>query len=299
MREHLPAFLDRLETQAQTTLPAFVRAELEAFTTCGDFEQGFLLLACGRCGDRLRVPFSCKGRGVCPSCMGRRMCETAALLVYHRLPAVPYRQWVLSFPGPLAVRLGYDTELLGQVCRAFSNRVMQALRKLVKREHGLATSRALHPGVLVVVQRFRSDLGLFVHLHCVVTDGCFEELSAGPPRFLTTATLTEDHLEQVLAAVHRDLAATLDTPPSEPDGGVAACVRLANRRQLRLVDQTPRVPKPMTVTAYGMQVHAATTVDGRDRRRKGRLCRYLLRPPFAQDAVKALPDGQGRGRNGS
>lgn len=57
VREHLPAFLDRLETQAQT---------LEAFTTCGDFEQGFLLLACGRCGDRLRVPFSCKGRGVCP-----------------------------------------------------------------------------------------------------------------------------------------------------------------------------------------------------------------------------------------
>ncbi|MGB1013801.1 MAG: transposase [Nannocystaceae bacterium] len=30
------------------------------------------------------------------------------------------------------------------------------------------------------------------------------------------------------------------------------------------------------------------------RRRLERLCRYMLRPPFAQDAVKALPDGQVR-----
>jgi hypothetical protein len=44
--------------------------------------------------------------------MGRRMAEGAALLVDHVLPAVGYRQWVLSFPGPMAVRLGYDAPLL-------------------------------------------------------------------------------------------------------------------------------------------------------------------------------------------
>jgi hypothetical protein len=32
-----------------------------------------------RCGDELRVPFPCKGRGFCPSCMGRRMAEGPAL----------------------------------------------------------------------------------------------------------------------------------------------------------------------------------------------------------------------------
>jgi len=31
--------------------------------------------------------------------------------------------------------------------------------------------RRLHAGVIVVVQRFRYDLGLFVHLHALVTDG--------------------------------------------------------------------------------------------------------------------------------
>lgn len=33
----------------------------------------------------------------------------------------------------------------------------------------------LHPGIVTVVQRFRSNLGLYVHLHCLVTDGAFEE----------------------------------------------------------------------------------------------------------------------------
>ena len=78
---------------------------LEGFAGCGDFELGFVRTCCRNCGDELRVPFSCKSRGCCPSCMGRRMAEGAALLVDHVLPAVGYRQWVLSFPGPLAVRL--------------------------------------------------------------------------------------------------------------------------------------------------------------------------------------------------
>ena len=43
-----------------------------------------------------------------------------------------------------------------------------------------------------------------------------------------------------------------------------------------------------------MHLHAATTVDGRDRQQLERLCRYLLRPPFAHDAVTALPDGRVR-----
>ena len=57
--------------------------------------------------------------------MGRRMSEGAALLVDHVLPAVGYRQWVLSFQGPLAVRLGYDTDLLAAVCEKLARALMQ------------------------------------------------------------------------------------------------------------------------------------------------------------------------------
>ncbi len=50
-----------------------------------------------------------------------------------------------------------------------------------------------------------------------------------------------------------------------------------------------------------MSLHAATCVDGRDRKRLERLARYLLRPPFALDAVCATDDGRVRldiGRQG-
>jgi hypothetical protein len=43
-----------------------------------------------------------------------------------------------------------------------------------------------------------------------------------------------------------------------------------------------------------MHLHAATTVDARDRPRLEWVCRYLLRPPFAHDAVQARPDGRVR-----
>ena len=74
----------------------------------------------------------------------------------------------------MAMRLGYDRALLGRVCQRFAKRAMQTLRGRTKRAHGLRSSCSLHPGVLIVVQRFRSDLGLYVHLHALVTDGCFE-----------------------------------------------------------------------------------------------------------------------------
>ncbi len=268
-REHWPAFRDRLEEHAGA-LPAFVRDELEALLTCGDFEHGFLVAQCQRCGDSL-----------------------------HRLPAVPWRQWVLSFPGPFAVRLGYDRALLGSVCQRFATGVMQTLRRLTKRAHGLTSSAALHPGVLVVVQRFRNDLELFVHLHALVTDGCFDASDPDEPRFRPIAGLTDEHLVDTMQRMHADFAALEDDRDDDGDHEVdtvlAVCVQLA--LPLRAAAPSPREPPPalpLLVTAFGMQLHAAFTVDGRDRCRLEWLCRHLLRPPFAQDAVQRTADGRVR-----
>eukprot|EP01032_Pedospumella_encystans_P026148 gene26148-29537_t len=41
---------------------------------------------CNDCGYDFSVAFSCKGRGVSPSCSTRRMAETAAHLTYHVFP---------------------------------------------------------------------------------------------------------------------------------------------------------------------------------------------------------------------
>lgn len=49
-------------------------------------------VCCEGCAFERLVPFSCKGRGFCPSCGGRRMTERAAHLVEAVLPRVPVRQ---------------------------------------------------------------------------------------------------------------------------------------------------------------------------------------------------------------
>ena len=79
----------------------YVRKAFEKYLECGIFAHGFARARCDDCGHDFLVAFSCKGRGVCPSCNTRRMAETAAHLTDHVFPRLPVRQWVLSVPKRL------------------------------------------------------------------------------------------------------------------------------------------------------------------------------------------------------
>jgi ribosomal protein S27E len=104
---------------AEREVPCFVEREFRAFLECGVLSRGFLRVHCASCGMDRVVGFSCKKRGWCPSCGGRRMAETAAHLVDHVLPHVPIRQWVLSVRHGLRYRMAYDADLLSRVMRIF------------------------------------------------------------------------------------------------------------------------------------------------------------------------------------
>ncbi|WP_434419212.1 transposase [Nannocystis pusilla] len=96
--------------------------------------------------------------------------------------------------------------MLAAVCEKLARAVMLDLRCAVKQRHGLASVAPLHAGVMVAAQRFRSDLGLYVHLHCLVTDGVFEDLGEGM-RFLPTDPPTPARMTAVLAQVHEAVLA--------------------------------------------------------------------------------------------
>lgn len=82
VREHLETFLAEVRLRGDGQgLPSFVEKELLEFLTCGTMARGFARFQSGGCKRELLVAFSCKGRGFCPSCCGRRMCELAAHLV--------------------------------------------------------------------------------------------------------------------------------------------------------------------------------------------------------------------------
>jgi len=90
-------------------IPKHARKELEAYLDCGLLCRGFARLRCEECRESRVVAFSCKGRGFCPSCMGRRMSATAANLIERVLPPQSgLRQWVLTFPFSWRRRLAQD-----------------------------------------------------------------------------------------------------------------------------------------------------------------------------------------------
>lgn len=97
VQAELETFLARAHAR-ERPVPRFVERELRAFLRCGILAYGFVRVHCDECGLDRVVAFSCKGRGFCPSCGGRRMADTAAHLVDRVLPEVPIRQWVLSLP---------------------------------------------------------------------------------------------------------------------------------------------------------------------------------------------------------
>lgn len=93
VRDHLETFLAETEARSDGAgLPAFVVREFRDFLGCGVLARGFARVRCADCTFERLVPFSCKGRGFCPSCGGRRMTAQAAHLVDAVVPPVAVRQ---------------------------------------------------------------------------------------------------------------------------------------------------------------------------------------------------------------
>jgi hypothetical protein len=52
-------------------VPAYVEREFRHYLECGILAYGFARARCPDCGHDFLVAFSCKGRGLCPSCNAR------------------------------------------------------------------------------------------------------------------------------------------------------------------------------------------------------------------------------------
>ena len=128
---HALACAGQFEGQGDHHTPrAFVRQAFRKYLECGIFAHGFARARCDDCGHDYFVAFSCKGRGVCPSCNTRRMVETAAHLTDHVFPRLPVRQWVLSVPKRLRYFMQRDGAALNMVLRIFLRVIEQSLQSL-------------------------------------------------------------------------------------------------------------------------------------------------------------------------
>jgi hypothetical protein len=83
------------------------------YLDCGIFERGFARIRCPDCAAEFLLAFSCKGRGLCPSCGAKRAAEFAAFLKDEVAADVGHAQWVFTVPKLLRPYFMHHRELLG------------------------------------------------------------------------------------------------------------------------------------------------------------------------------------------
>ena len=320
---HWPEF--RQQAEEAGGLPKFVEREFDEYLTCGRLEHGCMHLLCRKCGHSQLVGLSCKRRGICSSCAGRRMADAAAHLEHSVLPEVPIRHWICSLPWGLRALLGYDRKLCSEVVSAVMGELSRLHRRRAKQLLGLDSVGQAHTGAVASIHRVDGALRLNVHLHVLSVDGVYVRAEdTGALQFHPLPTPTQNEVaevarrsaarvEKILQRQGRSLDPEmccdeqLQLELEEP--GLAACYAAAARGvgvsgeragqpTLRLVipadgaepTRGPNRDEPVA-EVRGFNLHAKQVVDGRDRQRVEQLCRYILRPPLAQDRLEERADG--------
>jgi hypothetical protein len=235
------ALLEHTETfLAQNTVPAFVGRTFRRYLDCGVLARGFLRVACRACRSEVLVAFSCKDRGLCPSCTARRAAQTAAHLVDEILPHVPLRQWVLAAPFDLHHRLARDATLAKAALAIFIDEIERFLYGAVADDEAdtpadeaqatpadapfLGEGRRARAGFFTVTQAFGSALNLHVHWHVLATDGLYEQQPDGTLRFLRAAPATQEELTSVVQRVAARVRALVGEPDESAEPVVQAPV---------------------------------------------------------------------------
>jgi hypothetical protein len=299
LRVHLATFLAERE-HLDAPLPRFVARELEGYLDCGRLAAGCARFECEGCGLTRVTALSCKGRGFCPRCCGRRMTERARHLAERVFPAgVRVRQWVLSLPFDLRVRAAFDHALARTLARIAVDAIEERYRRLAA-EAGLRGPRG---GSVVVMQRFGSDLRLNLHLHGMFVDGAYGEDRRGGRRFARARAPSPAEVEAVLTRIVLEAHAWLEERAGEPAlddderalaQNHAAASRAGSadkhRPDVTLSEQDGLVFLPTRRKARidGFDLDAEVAVHEHERERLEHLCRYILRPPLALNRLKLL-----------
>src|SRR3970282_2229017 len=173
---HLEAFLDAVaEAGDGAGLPQFVEREFRECLLCGVFEAGAARFQCEGCAREHLVPFSCKGRGWCPSCGGRRMTERATHLVDAVLPWVPVRQWGLTVPYRLRYQMAWKHGPRRAVLGGYTRALLDVYARGARRR-GIEGGQT---GMVTALQRAGSGLNVNLHFHTLVLGGVFTEAPGG------------------------------------------------------------------------------------------------------------------------
>ncbi|MDX2051820.1 MAG: transposase [Polyangiaceae bacterium] len=182
---------------------------------------------------------------------------------------------------------------------------------------------------MAAIQRSDSALRLNVHFHVLALDGVYLRApETGKLVFHSLPTPTRAEVAEIATRTHVRLKRIFEKhgrwldphahsdadahPLEQEEPGLSACYAAAaqgvavsgeraGQPSLRLVaaqslppQATSTAPPPDEPVAEvgGISLFVKQRVDGRDRRQLERLCRYITRPPVAQDRLEERSDGR-------
>ena len=172
-----------------------VTKTLDEYLNCGILAHGAARVLCDGCKYSLLIAFSCKRRGVCPSCGAKRAVKFAEHIYNEVIEDVPHRHTVFTIPKRLRAFFKYDRTLNTILFQA----AWYALSKVLGiHERELAA--------IFTVQTAGEDLHFHPHLHGLLADGYWKDGIWNRFPVLDLKALTQIFGERVLIQLHkRDL----------------------------------------------------------------------------------------------
>jgi len=148
-----------------------IRPEWEStfnnYLRCGDLSQGFLRIRCQQCDHDYLLPFTCKQRGICPTCHQRRTLEKGKSLAEEICVYVPHRHWVFTIPKVIRNVFRKHPKRLSILCRM----VAEVLTECMRHATGMPDGKV---GIVLGIHTFGDYLAYHPHIHCLATAGCFD-----------------------------------------------------------------------------------------------------------------------------
>ena len=316
VQAELSTFIQQRQLEGRP-LPSYVIDEFEAYLRCGILAHGFLRLKCESCKEEKVTAFSCKRRGFCPSCTGRRMSEAAIHLVDNILPMVPYRQFVITFPFQMRYWLNTNRQLFTQVHGIITTEIQSFY------ESQTSIKQILEPkaGIVSFTQRWGSALNLNTHLHIITTDGV--HYRPEDPLFKKATKITDEKVAGLLSNMVQSITALLknsgylspegelvDNPTIDPlfhehqsiNIATAASIQgriafgpNAGKKVTRLggcfgyIEEAPLFKGKLCYSMNGFSLHAARSINTLDRKGLEQLVSYIARGPFSNDRLTLVP----------
>jgi hypothetical protein len=319
IQQHLESFLEHVHDASGKRLPKYVENEFRRYLECGLHAHGFARAVCETCGDELLLPFSCKLRGICPSCNSRRMSNAAAHLIDHVIaPDLTLRQWILTVPFELRLLLAAKPEALSAIGLIFVQEIQRWQRQQAR---ALGDERP-ETAAVSFCQRFGASLNLNIHWHVIVPDAVFlpdgsgERVDTLKHRAPTRLDLEEIVTTVAIRAIRwlerhgylrsaddENLTENADTASPwmrclQGSLGVGELQRWAEHRsaeQSRDPARTRSLPRPtkgLSAEHLKFNLHAGVSVPGGLPAARERLLRYCARPPLALERLSVLDDGK-------